>query len=83
MSAVKAATATWDPSCVHFEWFAAPTIDHAQDQAFEVELQRSGTVLTVPADRTILQVVRECGVEVPSSCEEGVCGTCETLRARR
>jgi ferredoxin len=33
----------------------------------------------VPVDRTILQVVRECGVDAPSSCEEGVCGTCETV----
>jgi ferredoxin len=36
-------------------------------------------VANVPADRTILQVVRECGVDAPSSCEEGVCGTCETV----
>jgi ferredoxin-NADP reductase len=79
MSAVKEATAGWIPSHVHFEWFAAPAIDHSRDQAFEVELRRSGLVLTVPANRTILQVVREAGIDVPSSCEEGVCGTCETM----
>ena len=78
MSAVKAATARSDPSCIHFEWFSAPRIDHARDRSFEVELERSGLVLAVPADRSILQVVREQGVDVPSACEEGVCGTCET-----
>ena len=78
MSAVKAATARSDASCLHFEWFSAPTIDHAQDRSFEVELKRSGLVLAVPADRSILQVVREQGIDVPSACEEGVCGTCET-----
>jgi vanillate O-demethylase ferredoxin subunit len=78
MSAVKAATAGWDEARVHFEWFAAPAVDHAQDQSFEVELARSRIVLTVPGDRTILDVVREAGIDVPSSCEEGVCGTCET-----
>src|SRR5262249_48104759 len=62
----------------HFEWFAAPAIDHSGDTAFEVELRRSLLVVTVPADRTILQVVREAGVDVASACEEGVCGTCET-----
>jgi ferredoxin-NADP reductase len=78
MSAVKAATDRTDPACAHFEWFAAPRIDHARDRSFEVELERSGLVLSVPADRSILQVVREHGIDVPSACEEGVCGTCET-----
>jgi vanillate O-demethylase ferredoxin subunit len=77
MSAVKEATARWEPSRVHFEWFSAPARDHSGDTAFEVELRRSGLVLGVPPDRTILQVVREAGVDVPSSCEQGVCGTCE------
>lgn len=79
MSAVKEATAGWVPLRVHFEWFAAPAIDRSRDQTFEVELRRSGIVLTVPPSRTILQVVREAGIDVPSSCEEGVCGTCETI----
>ena len=78
MSVVNAAAASWEPRRVHFEWFAAPAVDHTQDAAFEIELKRSGTVLTVPADRTILQVVRECGIDAPSACEQGVCGTCET-----
>lgn len=79
MAAVKEATANRDPGRVHFEWFAAPPVDHSLDQAFEIELARSGIVANVPADRTILQVVRECGIDAPSSCEEGVCGTCETV----
>jgi len=78
MTAVKEATAPWDSSRVHFEWFSAPAVDRTGDAAFEVELRRSRLVLTVPADRTILQVVREAGIDVPSACEEGVCGTCET-----
>lgn len=79
MAAVKEATANRDPERVHFEWFAAPPVDHSHDQAFEIELARSGIVANVPADRTILQVVRECGIDAPSSCEAGVCGTCETV----
>lgn len=45
---------------------------------FEVELRRQGLVLPVPANRTVLQVVREVLPDVDYSCEEGVCGTCET-----
>lgn len=78
MSAVKRAAVRWDPASVHFEWFAAPAIDRSRDRPCEVELRRSGLVLDVPADRSILEVVRANGIDVPSACEEGVCGTCET-----
>ncbi|MEU8059738.1 PDR/VanB family oxidoreductase [Microbispora bryophytorum] len=46
--------------------------------AFEVELALTGTTLTVPEGRSILEVVEEAGVAVLSSCREGTCGTCET-----
>ncbi|GGF38385.1 PDR/VanB family oxidoreductase [Subtercola lobariae] len=46
--------------------------------SFEVELELSGMTLTVPPERSILEVVEEAGVLVLSSCREGTCGTCET-----
>ncbi|SMF32637.1 PDR/VanB family oxidoreductase [Streptomyces sp. Amel2xC10] len=45
--------------------------------AFEVELRRTGRVLTVPADSSVLSAVR---AELPGtlySCEQGFCGTCQ------
>lgn len=50
----------------------------AEEGSFVVVLARSGLVLTVPPGKSILEVVREAGVEVPSSCEQGTCGVCET-----
>ena len=47
-------------------------------EPFEVELAYSGLELTVPPERSILEVVEEAGVLVLSSCKEGTCGTCET-----
>lgn len=47
-------------------------------EPFEVELAFSGIELTVPPERSILDVVEEAGVLVLSSCREGTCGTCET-----
>ena len=47
-------------------------------EAFEVVLARSGLTLTVPPERSILDVVEAAGVGVLSSCAEGTCGTCET-----
>lgn len=78
MKAVRAASAHWPEGRVHFEWFAAPRAEWPENTAFEVALARSGVTLHIPADRTILQVVREHGIDVTSACEEGVCGTCET-----
>jgi ferredoxin-NADP reductase len=78
MKAVAAAASHWPEEQVHFEWFAAPKQDWPENRAFIIELARSGLTLEVPAARTILQVVRDHGIDVVSACEEGVCGTCET-----
>jgi phthalate 4,5-dioxygenase reductase component len=43
-----------------------------------VRLARSGDALEVPTDKTILEVLRAHGLDVPSSCETGTCGTCRT-----
>jgi len=78
MAAVQEASAHWPAGSVHFEFFSAPPARWPDNEPFEVELARAGRVAQVPADRSILQVVRECGIDVHSACEEGVCGTCET-----
>ncbi len=56
----------------------SPAPGAAQDRPFRVELKRSGRTLLVPADRTLLEVIRDVVPDVPYSCEEGYCGTCET-----
>ncbi|MEJ0024031.1 MAG: iron-sulfur cluster-binding domain-containing protein [Alphaproteobacteria bacterium] len=45
---------------------------------FLVELARSGQEVVVRRGQTIMQALRDLGVDVPSSCEEGICGACET-----
>ena len=63
----------------HIERFEPkPAADSGADQPFEVVLSRSGRTLQVPADASILDVVREAGISVLYSCTEGTCGTCET-----
>lgn len=61
------------------ERFAATTsrLDPAREHAFTVELAHSGLTLEVPPDRTLLEVLRAANVDLPSDCEEGLCGTCE------
>lgn len=43
-----------------------------------MRIASTGTELAVPADRSIVDVLIEAGVDVLTSCEEGTCGTCET-----
>lgn len=63
----------------HTERFEAETLTAPLwPEPFEVELAMSGLTVTVPPDRSILDVVEEEGVFVLSSCHEGTCGTCET-----
>lgn len=49
------------------------------DDSFEVELVRSGITVTVPPDRSILEVADDAGVNVSFSCRQGTCGSCETV----
>ncbi len=78
MEAVRAMTDHWSPTAVHFEAFSEAETHKATDTAFKVKLARSGEVLEVPVTKTILEVLRDHGLEVPSSCETGTCGTCRT-----
>jgi phthalate 4,5-dioxygenase reductase subunit len=78
MEAVRAMTDHWSSAAVHFEAFSEAETHKASDKPFKVKLTRSGDVLDVPTDKTILEVLRGHGLEVPSSCETGTCGTCRT-----
>ncbi|WP_028938035.1 PDR/VanB family oxidoreductase [Pseudonocardia spinosispora] len=53
-------------------------LGQAPSTGFEVHLARSGLTLTIPGDGSILRTVEEAGLTPPWSCEEGICGTCET-----
>ncbi|MGU7769968.1 PDR/VanB family oxidoreductase [Burkholderia sp. MR1-5-21] len=48
------------------------------DRAFQVSLAQSGRVVDVPAGTSIVEALRSSGIDVPVSCEQGVCGTCLT-----
>jgi ferredoxin-NADP reductase len=60
---------------VHLEHFVATEIDTRGDKPFKVELD-TGEVFEIPADKSILSVLTENGIEVFKSCEEGICGSC-------
>lgn len=83
---VRPASAAWQPAptsrhASQPEEPATPAHNETADdrnRAFTVELARSRRTLRVEADASLLETLRAHGVEVPTSCEQGVCGTCLT-----
>jgi vanillate monooxygenase ferredoxin subunit len=80
MDAVLAAARAqgWPEAQLHWEAFHAEVAPQAGDQAFELQLARSGLVIRVDADQTAARALEAAGVFLPTSCEQGVCGTCLT-----
>lgn len=75
MEAAKAAG--WDEANVHREFFAAAPSQECGG-AFQVKLSSTGRVIDVAAGVTVIAALAEAGIDVPTSCEQGVCGTCLT-----
>ncbi len=66
----------WIDENIHIEHFSAEVdITGAE---FTVRTKKTNLTLQVPADKSIAQVLIEAGINVPMSCEQGVCGTCLT-----
>jgi vanillate O-demethylase ferredoxin subunit len=76
----QARQAGWPPESLHREYFAAQPQAQAaaEPSSFEIMLASSGQCLQVPADLSVAQVMLEAGIDVPLSCEAGICGTCLT-----
>lgn len=81
MAAVAGAARHWPDGTVHFEFFNAPAAPPAEARVnapFKIKLKSTGATLDVPADKSIVQVLRDNGIAIDTSCEEGYCGTCLT-----
>jgi vanillate monooxygenase ferredoxin subunit len=67
----------WSDARLHYEYFAV-TQPSGDGASFDVRLARSGRVVPIPANCTVTQALAAAGVDVPVSCEQGICGTCIT-----
>ncbi len=79
LSALETACASRPHGTLHVEHFrgGAGRPDPARDSGFDCDLNDSGLSLHVPPDRTLLEVLRDANIDVPSDCGEGLCGSCE------
>ncbi len=80
LRAIEDLSAGWPAGRLQLERFSprpeAPATE--RERSFQVVCKRSGCTVTVEPGLAILETVRAAGVDWPSSCEEGICSTCET-----
>lgn len=73
------AAAKLPANAIHTEFFVpGESAQAGDDDPFDVELARSGRIIEVGRDETLIEALRSQGVEIETSCEQGVCGTCVT-----
>lgn len=68
---------------VHVEHFTASDdleveFDPANNTPFDVTLARSGATVTVPADKRLIESLKDVLPGLSYDCEKGYCGACET-----
>lgn len=76
LDAFVRATRDLEPGRANMERFRAdPPVAPAEGD-FVVALARDGRHFSIPPHRSILDVLLDAGLDVPFSCQEGVCGQC-------
>ncbi|CAI1206697.1 PDR/VanB family oxidoreductase [Serratia quinivorans] len=62
---------------LHFERFTVSDVISEEGEAFDIELQRSGGRYRVLPGISILETLEQNGINLPFSCREGLCRSCE------
>jgi len=76
---IAEASKHWRDEAIRREYFTAdPDLLQDDDGSFKVKFGSTGAVYVIPGDKSIVDALAEQGVEIPVSCEQGICGTCLT-----
>jgi vanillate O-demethylase ferredoxin subunit len=67
----------WSEERIHVERFTAKVPTALLDKVFEVKIASTGAVFKIPGDKSVTAFLEEKGVKIPTSCEQGLCGTCK------
>ncbi|MDQ0323003.1 ferredoxin-NADP reductase [Pararhizobium capsulatum DSM 1112] len=55
-----------------------PVAEEAKTRTFQVEFSKQSRKIEVSGEQTVLACAKKSGVKLPSSCSNGVCGTCKS-----
>jgi len=67
----------WREEHLHREYFSNESAS-AGGGDFKVRIASSGREYLVGADESVVAALARVGIDIPVSCEQGVCGTCLT-----
>lgn len=68
----------WDDARIHHEFFAGDVVSLDSDEAFDVRIASTGKTIPLAKGATVAEALAQAGIEIPTSCEQGICGTCLT-----
>lgn len=62
---------------IHMERFGGKAPAPLLDKVFSVKIASTGATYEIPGDKSVSAALEEKGVKIPTSCEQGACGTCK------
>lgn len=55
-----------------------PLIEVAATRVFQVAFSKQARTIEVSSQQTVLSIAKRAGIRIPSSCANGICGTCKS-----
>ncbi len=68
----------WPEDNLHKEYFSAEQSSENSNEIFDVKIASTGKIITIDKNETVISALLKNGIEIPLSCEQGICGTCMT-----
>ena len=53
-------------------------ISSADFEELVIEVQSTGKKISITRDESIIDALARSGIDIPTSCQSGLCGTCKT-----
>ena len=68
----------WPQQQLHREFFSSSVQPSADDREFDVRIASTGKTYRIARDETVAAALARHHIDIPTSCGQGVCGTCLT-----
>ncbi len=66
----------WPSESLQREYFAVPDDVEWENHPFKVKIAGQDRLYYIPADKKIVEVLNDNGIEIETKCSDGLCGVC-------